>query len=499
MPRIVNLRFGRAYVYGLVAMAFLGWGLYAAFDALRPPTDVHVRLAAGSPATRRFQMAETLATEGRKRDLFVEVLATKGFEESVRDIVDGKADLALVSSGLEVSECKDVRVLAGLDVAPLHILARRDLVDGALSLTEMVRGHRLNVGPAGTNDFLLASEVLRFLRLNPIDSSGQGDYTALSMSKEELANLAQDIQAQKGTQRETRLKAMPDVIMTVASLPGVLPQNILDTGEYCLVPFPNVEPFLMSELQHVRGAEGGVDRLFVEATTVHPGMYLGDSVTPSKDCPTIGLRTLLVTRADMPAAVVTRVMASVFESNFFRRVRPQSPGDFPSAYPIHSAAQAYLDRDKPLLTGKFFEAVSKLLSIFGAFSAGALSLYGYIRRRRIRRPGEYLEEIRKIDAMASGTQVEPELQLSPESLATQIEARLNQLKEQVIRDYCENRVQGEMVLLSILSTLADSRARLHAAPGRPGGFNAAAQGAAVSRSSLSSNSHTTERVSGRAA
>ena len=92
-------------------------------------------------------------------------------------------------------------------------------------------------------------------------------------------------------------------------------------------------------------------------------------------------------------------------------------------------------------------------------------MYGYLRKRRIRRPGEYLDEIRKIDALASGDSSTSEMPLSREALALQIDARLNQLKEKVIRDYCDNRVQGEMVLLSILSTLADSRSRLHGTTG----------------------------------
>jgi hypothetical protein len=156
----------------------------------------------------------------------------------------------------------------------------------------------------------------------------------------------------------------------------------------------------------------------------------------------------------------------VFDTDFLRRVKPKSPRDFATDYQTHPAAEAYLDRDEPLLTGTLFESISTLFSVFGAFSAGALSLYGYLRRRRIRRPGEYLEEIRRGDALASGKHAETEVPMSQDLLAMELDTRLNQLKEQVICDYCENRVQGEMVLLSILSTLADSRSRLHAAEGR---------------------------------
>src|SRR5262249_3732148 len=144
-----------------------------------------------------------------------------------------------------------------------------------------------------------------------------------------------------------------------------------------------------------------------------------------------------------------------------------SPREIATRYKIHAGAEAYLDRDKPLITGHFFESISKAFSIFGAFSAGALSIYGYLRKRRIRRPGEYLEEIRVVDALASGEFGDSNGQQVPEVLARQLDARLVKLKEQLINDYRDNRVQGELVLMSVLSMLADSRADLRRSVGRP--------------------------------
>jgi TRAP-type uncharacterized transport system substrate-binding protein len=464
-PLSFSLRFGRAYIFVLAAVAFIGWGIYSASKVFLPPKDVHVRMGAGSSVARRFQSVKTLVSEARRRELFVEVVATKGFEDSIRQLSRGKLDLAVVSSGLEIPECKNVRVLAAFRIAPLHILVRRELADQSLSLLEMVKGKRINFGQPGTDDYMLANDVLRYLRLRPIDASGVGDYFETVLTKEELSQLALDIQSQTSGARQARLRELPDVVMTVASLPGMLVQSLIDTGEYRLVPFPHVEPFLLSNLQH-GGPEGSVDRILVEPVVIHAGMYLASSPVPIFDCPTVGLRTLLVARADLPEATVKCVMTSVFESDFMRRVKPLSPRAITTHYAIHPAAEAYLDRDKPLITGKFFEMISKFLSIFGAFSAGALSIYGYVRKRRIRRPGEYLDEIRKIDALASGKQSDGNGTLASGALAQRLDARLTQLKEQIISDYCSNRVQGEMVLLSILSILADSRTQLRVPPGR---------------------------------
>jgi TRAP-type uncharacterized transport system substrate-binding protein len=464
-PLGFSLKYGRAYIFALAAVACFGWGLYAASSVFRPPLDVHVRLGAGSAVARRFQIVESFVSEARKRNLFIEVVATTGFEDSIRQLAAGKLDIAGVSSGLEIAEGKNVRVLAGLDIAPLHILIRRELADKGLSLVESIKGRRVNLGQPGTNDHMLANEIMRFLRLRPIDSSNAGDFFELALTKEQLSQLAIDVQSQTGSGRQALLRQLPDVVMTIASLPGMLVQNLIDTGEYSLAPFPHVESFLLSNLQS-KVAEKGVDHILVEATEIHAGMYVGNTPVPLFSCPTVGLRTLLVARADLPSPIVKRVMESGFETDFMRRVKPLSPRAISTPYEIHPAAEAYLDRDKPLLTGTFFEMLSKFLSIFGAFSAGALSIYGYLRRRRIRRPGEYLDEIRKIDALASGKHPDGDIPLAPGALAHKLDVRLTELKEQIISDYCSNRVQGEMVLLSILSILADSRNQLRVPPGR---------------------------------
>ena len=51
----------------------------------------------------------------------------------------------------------------------------------------------------------------------------------------------------------------------------------------------------------------------------------------------------------------------------------------------------------------------------------------------------------------------------------ELDARLLKLKEQLIHDYCNNRLEGEMVVLSILSMVADSRAELRRSARRTGG------------------------------
>ena len=54
----------------------------------------------------------------------------------------------------------------------------------------------------------------------------------------------------------------------------------------------------------------------------------------------------------------------------------------------------HLDRDKPMVVQKVMDRITQSLSIFGAFSAGFLTLYGLWRARRMKAPQNYFAEIR---------------------------------------------------------------------------------------------------------
>ncbi len=109
-------------------------------------------------------------------------------------------------------------------------------------------------------------------------------------------------------------------------------------------------------------------------------------------------------------------MKTLFERDFSRLIRLQSPGDIATPYAIHPAAVASLDREKPLAIKEAMDWFSRGLSAFGAFSAGALSLYGLLRRKKTCKPADYCAEIRKLDLIAHGAQVESTTPIQPKEL-----------------------------------------------------------------------------------
>ncbi len=463
-----RLRGGRALALLIIAVGLIGWGSYVAVARMQPAEITSVRLAVGSSITRRFQVGQFLADEAREYGLEMDVVPGGGIQESLRKAALGELDLGFAPAGLYAPGGGSLCLLAGLDVEPLHILVRREVADAASSLQDAIRGRRVSLGAPDTVDRLVASDVLGFLRLSAKDRAGRGDYYDVSVDKDILVRLADQFQTATQSQRAELLRRCPDVVMFVGELPSTVAQRLFDTGQYTLLPFPYTEHYLSSQLQRPDYSRLGVDRLGIQGVEIPAAMYVGSSPIPATGCATIGLRMLLVGRRDLPDKTIRQIMRSVFETDFATRIHPQSPREVSTILPIHAAAIAYLDRNKPLVTGSLFEEIGDLLTIFGAFSAGALSLYGYLRRRRIRRPGEYLEEIRRIDALAMGQPLDGEASPSADELPGYLQTRLVKLKQQLIQDYCNNRVQGDAVLMNILSMLADSRSHLGRSASAPG-------------------------------
>lgn len=93
---------------------------------------------------------------------------------------------------------------------------------------------------------------------------------------------------------------------------------------------------------------------------------------------------------------------------------------------------------------------SQALSIFGAFSAGALSLYGLVRWKTIRKPADYFAEIRRVEQLAVGGS----------GPAEDPDARLQKLRQELIEDVCAGRIKGDHAIANILLLLKEVRATL---------------------------------------
>lgn len=418
-----------------------------------------LRLSAGPTATRRHKVAEYLAQQAAHHALSIQLVDSPGSEDCLEQIAAGKLDAAIVSSGVKIPHDDNIRVLAATQLEAVHLLVRNDLAE-ADELIPALRGRRVNLGVPGGTEWLLAQEFLKFARLQLPSAVQPGDVIPTDFCKEELIERAQAILRTTDEQERAALRAeLPDCLIVVATMPSTVAQILVEAADFRIVPLPATRAFLLDNLQATDAATTVIEREFLEPTTIPANSYFAQHGFPQTDCETIGVRLLVVAHRDTPASAVRPLMATLFEGEFSRRMTPKSPRDLPTPYAIHPAAMAYLDRDKPLITYDVVESLSTLFSIFGAFSAGALSLYGLLWRKRRRKPIDYYAEVHKLELFAVESLAPGATRLSRD-VSQYLDERLTQLRQELIRDVCQGRIEGEQVIGNILGLLADSRQNL---------------------------------------
>lgn len=417
-----------------------------------------LRLSAGPEGTRRHAVAEYLCNRGAKNGLAIDLSANAGSEDCLTLLKAGKLDAAIVSNGVTVPDDEDIVVLSAIQMEAVHVLVRSELADAPL--LESIRGKRVNLGERGSVEWLLAHDFLDFGRLKLPAAGHPGDIVPLEQTKEHLFATSQRIRAAEGEERRALIAGLPDCLIVLASLPSPLVQQLVEAADYQVVPLPATRAFLLDNLQDSDAQATVVQREFLERTTIPAHSYFTTQAFPANDCETVGMRLLVVARRDAPASAIRPLMQTLFEGEFAHRLSSASPRDVATPYAIHPAAEAYLDRNKPLAINAALEWVSEGLSIFGAFSAGALSLYSLLRRRKGPQPTDYFAEIRKVEQIALAAALDPAEAISTRDLVNHLDERLLKLRQELIEDICEGRIGGEQRIANILALLKDARRHL---------------------------------------
>ena len=418
-----------------------------------------LRMSAGPDSTRRQAVATYLCTQAAQNDLSIKLVTNAGSEDSLNQLKAGQLDVALVSSGIMVPDDDDIMVLGALQLEAVHVLVRKEMAERG-SLAEAIRGKRVNFGEKGSTEWLLAQELLTFARLKLPSASEPGDVIPTECGKACLVDKARAILQAEGAKKDALIAELPDCLLIVGTMPSTIVQLLVEAADYRIVPIPATRAFLSDNLQDSRAKTTVVERDLLERTVIPANSYFTTRGYPAADCETIGVRLLVVARKNVPERAVRPLMKTLFEGEFARRMLTKSPRDLTTSYAIHPAAIAYLDRDKPLAVAQAMDWINKGLSVLGAFSAGALSLYGLVWRKKARKPSDYYAEIRKLDLLTHGAEIDSTGPVQPKQLVPYLDDRLLKLRQSLIEDICEGRIKGDQVIANILALLKDARLNL---------------------------------------
>jgi TRAP-type uncharacterized transport system substrate-binding protein len=425
-----------------------------AIPLLNEEQTPEIRLSAGPTATRRHQLAEYFCDQAATHKLAFKLVANAGSEVSLEQLKTKQLDAAIVSNGVVVPDDDDIMVVGAVQLEAVHVLVRKELADGPLR--NNIRGKRVNLGERGSTEWLLARDFLSFARLRLCSDTSPGDVYPTEYTKHELIRMSEEILGANGAAKEELIKELPDVLILLASMPSPIVSLLVEAADYRLMPLPAARAYLLDNIQDSKAHKTLIHRQFLEPTTILTQSYAEGGGIPQTDCETIGVRLLVVARKDLPERTVKLLAQSLFEGEFANRIRPLSPRELATPYAIHPGAVAYLDRDKPLALNRVLEWVSKAFSYFGAFSAGALSLYSLLKRRKARKPTDYFAEIRKVENLTTIT--EGETGAAGQMQQTkQLKERLFKLRNELIEDICEGRIKSDQTISNIIMMLTDAR------------------------------------------
>jgi TRAP-type uncharacterized transport system substrate-binding protein len=430
--------------------------------------DAVLRMSAGPNFTRRHAVADYVRRQAEANGLSIQLIENAGSEDCLERLKRGELDAALVSSGVVVPDDQDIRVLAAAHVEAVHMLVRKELAEPG-QLARNIRGQRVNIGVRGSTEWLLGREFLNFARLKLPSGTSAGDIVLTELSKQQLHDQALAILQAQGQEKARLIAALPDCVLVLATRPSLEVQALVEAADYQIMSLPATRAFLLDNLQDSNAPTTVIEREFLEPTVIPANSYFAGQGFPATDCETVGVRLLFVTHKQTSPTKIRALMQTLFEGEFSRRMQPQSPRELATPYAIHPAAMAYFDRNNPVLAHDMLENVGTVLSILGAFGAGAFTLYGLAIRRQTRKPADYYAEIRKLDLLARNALLDGKTPLLPHELTKYLSDRLLKLREELIEDVCEARIEGDQVVTNILQLLADSRQHLlrpeHAPPG----------------------------------
>src|SRR5262249_53006672 len=150
-----------------------------------------------------------------------------------------------------------------------------------------------------------------------------------------------------------------------------------------------------------------IDRAIFSATEIPSYTYSVDPPVPPKPCRTISTRLILIAYAPTDPEAIARLLKTVFSGPVSGLANPQPLREQVPQFPFHSGAQRYMRRNDPVLTPEMLSGLGKAAGGLGAFASGVVALYGFLRLRQLRRFEAYYKEIRRLELIARGQEIDP--------------------------------------------------------------------------------------------
>lgn len=426
------------------------------------PKSFALTLSAGDTLGRRHGLAELLARDALQKNLHLTLHSTHGSEEALSQVANGSLDAALVQGGLgevlfngilsgSTGSGGTVRQVAALAVEPIHLLVRKELVEkDVLSL----KGKRLNLSTAGSGTRRLATKLLAFAGLR-----AGADYQVDSLSYAELETLPSE--------------KLPDAVFTVSLLPSPVASVLIERHGYGLMEIPFGQSLALRDI-------------WIQDARIPAYTYDVSPPVPERDLHTLGTNLLLICHERVPNDAVERLLETLFEAEFASRANlalrsPASQDRLPE-FALHGGVTAYLNRDKPLITGDLIDSLENLRSFLVSLAIGGFFFWQWYKRRDTAGFEKYLTDTLRIETEAIALEPralqfplrrslpmtvypssQPTLPLGDKSVLPELltlREALMAMKADVLHKQANSELHNDEVVDSVLENIAQVRAYL---------------------------------------
>lgn len=394
------------WAWPLVILSVVAAGAFGV-QIWREHTRIHrLTLSTASPTGEYYAFgqafAQVIATH--HADIQITVAESQGSLDNLERIDRGTAQLALIQSDSPVNP--STRAVSYLFPEMAHVVISRE--SGIESFADL-KDHRLALMSEGSGSYKLFWPIAAHYALTPEDL----DYIAVPTQQAYAAFRSGEV----------------DALFQVMALGNGGLRQLLQQEKADLLPIDQVAALQLT-------------LPYLEATQIPKGTYDGAIPIPAQDLTAVGVRAVLIARADVDAGVIYRLTESLYQFrselvSLYPRaatiILPESGENL--GLPLHPGARAFYDQDQPNFLVQYAEPMGLLLSIAVLGISGLWQVRLWLIGRQKNRADMYnLQLLELIDRIQESQDLQQLLGHRQE---------LFEILRQVVVDLDEDRISAE--------------------------------------------------------
>jgi len=420
----------RFSLQGVISLLLIGMVilLLAVWYRQRERLPERVRIAAGPPGSLYYTFAYAFSSKFKEMTgISVEVLETAGAIENQQFVADGRAELALFSSGAGTME--ETGVIAPLYDELLHIVARKE--SGITTLFGL-DGRLIALDAEGSGVRPTAFRLLQHYAINPAQTSPTQNPIELLKSRTDIAAA---------------------ILLTGIASPDL--QQVLTTGEFVLLP--------------IEGAEAVTYHYpFYAVSAVPRGLYGENPVPiPEERLTTISAKAVFIANRSVSSLFVNTVLNALFTNDLHSQIPILMAKQDAESWTSNDwlpQASAYYEPYKELKFLKdILEPIDAAKELVLALFLGLFVLRNRLTNLRKRRQeGEFSHQKERLDEFIQEINAIQTTSLSvsdEQAISSQIE-HVTRIQTQALSELTDEKLRGNKMFLLFLTLCADVSRKL---------------------------------------